>query len=736
MIKRNIAQLAIYQIDREEDTIPLERLRNLYVEKTSEIIYIIKDKKLYGIVCMGEVLYGHKKNAEVKINKSFTFLSSFSLVKAGEIFRKHRKIHKVPVVNESGELLGDYSRWDDILYIERNQERIMQEEAVKQILEPYGAVYIVKPISSNNSVSIYLRKHLDHFGIKYEIICKEAVKEKLLEDAICIFITEDEKRGTLCLHGIEPQFYDKLGWDVCKYDVLADARYRARLTTYGNLIYHIVESKRLKLFNLKKPEHLLYEKLDIKSSVFFAELAEKGIKSFSLCSYEEEATEYGLKFTHDMYIRLNSLLEKAELPFSSAVDNEKFYAELLQIEDYQKGTAQKEISFAENAFEYKRNMVGKYFNAQDGRRVTCFQPEEYIGTIYLVGMCTVIGAFVEDQFTIASFLQRKLLENGFKYRVENYASMIRPDSALEKRLEEIKEYSHNDIIVYLSGFTRTVEVNGSLEKIFERNKIPSEWVKDGYTHCNHKANQVIAESMFEMIKSDLPEDNIKNEKEKMRIDISGMMRSYIQRSYLDQYFMNYSGERYNTVGAVVIEGSPFNSGHRYIIEYASQKVDFVIVFVLQEDTSLFPFEERFQMIKKGIEDIPNIMVVPNGDFVLSMNNFPDYYKQNYSLTTGMNAEYDVNIFVDYIAKPLHITHRFAGEGVQGRVNKTYYEAMRRILPANGIEFVEIPKMAVGGEKVCTKQIQQYLEDEQYDIAFAFVPESTKRYLMRQLALLE
>ena len=52
---------------------------------------------------------------------------------------------------------------------------------------------------------------------------------------------------------------------------------------------------------------------------------------------------------------------------------------------------------------------------KSGRRNTCYQPDEYIGTIYFLGPCIVFGAYVEDQYTIESYLQKYLLEIGYPY---------------------------------------------------------------------------------------------------------------------------------------------------------------------------------------------------------------------------------------------------------------------------------------------------------------------------------
>lgn len=103
MIRRDIEQLAIYQINEETDTLSVECLRDLYLKKTSEIIYIMKDGRLYGIVSSGDILR-HLAEPETgaKVNKAFTALNNYNVIKAHEIFRERNRIHKIPIVNARG----------------------------------------------------------------------------------------------------------------------------------------------------------------------------------------------------------------------------------------------------------------------------------------------------------------------------------------------------------------------------------------------------------------------------------------------------------------------------------------------------------------------------------------------------------------------------------------------------------------------------------------------------------
>lgn len=737
MEKRNITQLAIYSIEEDVETLPVERLQKLYLEKTSEIVYIIRDNKLYGCVSMGEVLRGKHKNAEVRINRSFTFLTGFNVIKAHEIFQKYSYIHKIPVVGKHGELLGDYSRWDDMLYFERNQKLFMCESVLKEILGKYEAVYVVAPVEYKHPAYLCLKEYLEKFQIRYEVLTKEQVGEKISEKVICIFLSEDERRGIECLYGIVPYRQTSIESvqiiDILRYDMPTDVRYKARLATYKSLLFQIEREMQLKRLKIRKPDDLFYDRLDEKASVLLPALEKKGIKCFPLFAYEEEATEYRINFQRELMERQKMMPLTTGRLWMEDAPKKAFYGDLYQLDDYKTGKVEKEVCEGDLSFEYKGNILGKYFNARDGKRVTCFQPEKYIGTIYLLGPCTIVGGYVEDQYTIASYLQKELLERGYIYRVENYGQIILLNS-IDSRLKEIDKYSANDIVIYLSreGETLGISKQETLEKIYEKNHVSYEWVTDGYLHCNHKVNQLIAESMFDMIKTCLADEVTVNCDRNINIDVPRIMREYIQCKYLDQYFGDFSGEEYSTVGAIVMNGNPFSRGHRYLIEQAGRQVEFLIVFVVEEDASLFPFEERYRLIKEGTKDIDNIMVVPSGEFILSKNNFEEYFTKQENEAVAFHAEYDINIFADYIAGSLHITHRFAGEEPEDQITSIYNDAMRRILPSKGITFVEIPRITVKDEFVSASRVRKYLLEEKNDKAFDLLPVSTTSYLMSQM----
>lgn len=739
MTRRDISQLAIYQIKKETEFLPLHYLHNLYLDKTADVIYITIDEKMYGIVSVKEALI-YNDQGKVEINRNYMVLCGYNIIKAKDIFQRNRRIHKIPVVNEKGELLGDYSCWDDILYIEQNLDRLMQEKIMKKLLYFDGILYVVEPVKEKRNIYMRFIEYLNKLQVRYAILSKEHFMEKLHEQSVYIFVDEDEKRGTMCLYGINPGIYNEYDENTLWYDVFSYTDKIVNITTYKRMLSQLEKESYWKDMRINIPEKLSCRKIDDKAICLLSAIQKKGIKCFCLLYENEkkESVDYWERFDKKLHWRLKNSPISLMTPWSKGEENLEFYGELYKEEDYKKGVAQEEIINGVRSFEYKVKIGGKYFNARNGRRITCFQPENYIGTVYLMGMCMVVGRHVEDQYTISSYLQRILLEKGYDYRVENCGVVSRRDAALDSWIEKINGFQPNDIIIYQSSVGQVIDLPCiSTRKIFEKHQIPTEWVMDTHGHCNHKVNKLLADNIFDMILNHLSNKKMEFDNyELIQINIHDIMQDYVQCKYMERYFSYFNYERYNTIGAIVMNCDPFNKGHRYLIEQARKYVECLIIFVVEESRTQFNFEERFKMVEDGVSDLENIIVVPNGDFIFSMNNFSEYYVRRENEMVAINADYDINFFVDYIVGPLHITHRFAGEESRNDVMKVYNETMKRILPQRGITYMEIPKMTMDGEFISSSNIRRYLKKKEYDKAFKMMTKPARQYLAGQLGVVE
>lgn len=63
------------------------------------------------------------------------------------------------------------------------------------------------------------------------------------------------------------------------------------------------------------------------------------------------------------------------------------------------------------------------------------------------------------------------------------------------------------------------------------------------------------------------------------------------------------------IGAIVMNCNPFTLGHQYLMEACAKQCDMLLVFVVQEDKSYFPFTDRIRLVREGCSDLDNVCVV-------------------------------------------------------------------------------------------------------------------------------
>lgn len=171
--------------------------------------------------------------------------------------------------------------------------------------------------------------------------------------------------------------------------------------------------------------------------------------------------------------------------------------------------------------------------------------------------------------------------------------------------------------------------------------------------------------------------------------------------------------------------NPFTLGHRYLIEEAHKRVDFLIIFVVEENKSVFSFEERFDMVSEGVKDMEHIMVVPSGDFILSQQTFPEYFIKVADEDIFQNVDNDITLFADCICNQLNICYRFVGNEPNDLVTRAYNDAMKRILPAKGIEVIEIMRMNNDDECISASLVRKYFENDEIEKACQLLPDTTR-----------
>jgi len=162
--------------------------------------------------------------------------------------------------------------------------------------------------------------------------------------------------------------------------------------------------------------------------------------------------------------------------------------------------------------------------------------------------------------------------------------------------------------------------------------------------------------------------------------------------------------------ALVMNCNPFTLGHYYLIEEASKNNQEVLVFIVEEDQSLFPFKTRYELVCKGVAHLENVKVLPSGEYIISSVTFPSYFIKEEGERLWAYAELDASIFGKYFCSCFNITKRYIGEEPYCRVTAAYNEALEKTLPSYGVEVMQIPRKSFGDAAISASRVRNLLKD--------------------------
>lgn len=382
------------------------------------------------------------------------------------------------------------------------------------------------------------------------------------------------------------------------------------------------------------------------------------------------------------------------------------------------------------------NREGKYFNTVNGHRRTTGQPAQFKRTIYILGGCNVLGIGVRDEGTLASQLQAVLnrCAAGEEFVVENYGFALDGRDEYAEMLSILKSLplKAGDIVIGAGG-----GITSHNEKMDIRPYGYGELFFDDM-HFTEEAHGLAAEGIFETLKeNDFFKDYLLAEPLIRPTTPTDYRLSEAQLSELDHYKQMLSQIYLNiqdpqaVVGSIVMNCNPFTLGHRYLIEQCAKKCDILRVFVVQENKSFFPFDDRFRLVKEGCRDLENVYVLESGKFILSSLTFSEYFNKSSLQDRIVDSSEDVTFFAREIAPAAHIQVRFVGTELLDTVTNQYNRTLAAILPQYGIRFEEVPRLEECGEVISASKVRRLLEERKWDDIRKLVPDVTYSYLMEK-----
>jgi [citrate (pro-3S)-lyase] ligase len=196
------------------------------------------------------------------------------------------------------------------------------------------------------------------------------------------------------------------------------------------------------------------------------------------------------------------------------------------------------------------------------------------------------------------------------------------------------------------------------------------------------------------------------------------------------------------IAAIVVNCNPFTNGHKYLIEKAASENEIVYLFVVEEDLSAFPFLVRWELIRKGIEHLKNVVMVRGGMYIVSGTIFPAYFLKNEAISDVMQkqAELDVKTFANYVVPVLGIKKRYVGTENYCTTTAAYNLAMKTILPSFGVEVVEVTRKAnhIGANNapsyISASKVREAIKSDKLDEVLDFLPDSTREFLFSDASL--
>ncbi len=170
-------------------------------------------------------------------------------------------------------------------------------------------------------------------------------------------------------------------------------------------------------------------------------------------------------------------------------------------------------------------------------------------------------------------------------------------------------------------------------------------------------------------------------------------------------------------------------------EQAAAVSDWLHIFVVGEDVSLFPYAERLDMVRQGVAHLGNVTVHAGSDYLISRATFPGYFLRDAQLVSQTFSAIDLLIFRNHIAVPLGITHRFVGTEPFCPMTHQYNQDMYDWLedptrsPKPPVRVVEIErKRQDSGRAISASEVRALLKRGELARIRTIVPPTTFAYL--------
>ena len=401
-----------------------------------------------------------------------------------------------------------------------------------------------------------------------------------------------------------------------------------------------------------------------------------------------------------------------------------------EIAEFMKGRHEiAERSVKKGGRRYGADIKTEYINVVNKSRVVLNAPAEYKNTVYLLGPCIVGGFLCKDEQTLGYYLQENLIDRGLEYRVVPVHMIVNADIYYHMKVLEEFDIKEGDMIFRIDAkYTQSewdLDLMPTFEKMYE--KYGDSFFMDEPIHSAKEGSKAVADFLIDHIGTPAAYSAVSSEQPRTQADLPQFTGSPQLKKY-QEFIQSSAIHKMPKIGSIVMNCNPFTLGHLYLVEYAARQVDYLYVFVVEEDKSFFKFEDRMKLVNAGTSHLENVKVLPSGQFIISSVTFSQYFEKENLDGVAIDTSTDVETFGSQIAPCLNITVRFVGEEPLDPVTAQYNRSMKEILPKYGVELCEIPRKETEGMVISASRVRKCLEEKNWEEIRKLVPETTYLFL--------
>ena len=112
--------------------------------------------------------------------------------------------------------------------------------------------------------------------------------------------------------------------------------------------------------------------------------------------------------------------------------------------------------------------------------------------------------------------------------------------------------------------------------------------------------------------------------------------------------------------------------------------------------------------------------------MVSSSTFPTYFLKEKHRAGDIHCELDVRLFGEKIAPALGVTRRYVGTEPNCAVTAQYNAQMKRLLPAYGVDVIEIERKTLAGNVISASRVREKLAAG--ESVSGLLPESTLKII--------